>query len=83
MGLGNGIVSIRSKTGEEKIRIERPGGSQSGIWAVAWNPVPEDGVGNETNTYYFYHYFSKVNNNRGVMSTHCIFYKVNLLLALS
>ena len=37
------MVSIRSKSGEEKLRIDRTGGgSQSGIWAVAWNPVPED-----------------------------------------
>ena len=68
MGLGNGIVSIRSKSGEEKIRIERPGGSQSGIWAVAWNPVPEDGVGNETNTISITTY-SKVSNNRVVIPT--------------
>jgi intraflagellar transport protein 122 len=26
LGLGSGVVSIRTKTGEEKIRIERPGG---------------------------------------------------------
>merc|ERR1712008_462221 len=44
LGLGNGIVSIRNKIGEEKMRIERTAnGSQSGIWALAWNPHPEDG----------------------------------------
>ena len=33
LGLGNGIVSIRNKIGEEKMRIERTAnGSQSGIW---------------------------------------------------
>ena len=37
-------MSIRNKIGEEKMRIERTAnGSQSGIWALAWNPSPEDG----------------------------------------
>ena len=49
LGLGNGMVSIRNKIGEEKMRIERsatattPGSHQSGIWAVDWNPNPEEG----------------------------------------
>lgn len=43
LGLGNGTVSIRNKNGEEKMRIERANGPQSGIWAVAWNPNPEEG----------------------------------------
>lgn len=42
LGLGNGIVSIRAKNGDEKIRIERPNGTQSGIWALAWNPGGEE-----------------------------------------
>ncbi|KAK7866290.1 hypothetical protein R5R35_007119 [Gryllus longicercus] len=42
LGLGNGVVSIRNKNGEEKGKIERPGGSQSPIWALAWSPSKED-----------------------------------------
>ena len=44
LGLGNGIVSVRNKIGEEKIRIDRnTGDKQSGIWGVSWNPNPEEG----------------------------------------
>lgn len=42
LGLGNGLVSIRSKAGEERVRIERPGGHQSAIWALSWNPGSEE-----------------------------------------
>lgn len=42
LGLGNGVVSIRGKAGEEKIRIERPNGPQSAIWALEWNPSSEE-----------------------------------------
>lgn len=38
MGLANGVVSIRNKAGEEKSKIERPGGPNSPIYALAWNP---------------------------------------------
>uniref|UniRef100_A0A3Q1IH06 Intraflagellar transport protein 122 homolog n=1 Tax=Anabas testudineus TaxID=64144 RepID=A0A3Q1IH06_ANATE len=38
LGMMNGVVSIRNKNGEEKVRIERPGGSSSPIWSIAWNP---------------------------------------------
>jgi hypothetical protein len=34
----NGVVSIRNKNGEEKVKIEQPGGSSSPIWSIAWNP---------------------------------------------
>nr|XP_025045311.1 intraflagellar transport protein 122 homolog isoform X2 [Pelodiscus sinensis] len=34
----NGIVSIRNKNGEEKVKIERPGGSLSPVWSICWNP---------------------------------------------
>lgn len=34
----NGVVSIRNKNGEEKVKIERPGSSSSPIWSLAWNP---------------------------------------------
>lgn len=38
LGLMNGIVSIRNKAGEEKSKIERPGGANSPIYSLAWNP---------------------------------------------
>ncbi|XP_074986385.1 intraflagellar transport protein 122 homolog isoform X1 [Caretta caretta] len=34
----NGIVSIRNKNGEEKVKIERPGGSLSPVSSICWNP---------------------------------------------
>lgn len=42
IGLSNGVVSIRGKLGEEKNRIERPGGFQSAIWALSWNPGTDE-----------------------------------------
>uniref|UniRef100_A0A674MN24 Intraflagellar transport protein 122 homolog n=1 Tax=Takifugu rubripes TaxID=31033 RepID=A0A674MN24_TAKRU len=36
LGMINGVVSIRNKNGEEKVKIERPGASP--IWSIAWNP---------------------------------------------
>ncbi|KAK3882424.1 hypothetical protein Pcinc_013198 [Petrolisthes cinctipes] len=44
LGLANGIVSIRNKMGEEKMRIERPGGVNSPIWSIAWNPAKDEPV---------------------------------------
>lgn len=38
LGMVNGVVSIRNKNGEEKVKIERPGGSSSPIWSITWNP---------------------------------------------
>jgi intraflagellar transport protein 122 len=38
LGMGNGTVSIRGKSGEEKVRIERPKGHNSAVWCVAWSP---------------------------------------------
>ncbi|NWW40203.1 IF122 protein, partial [Panurus biarmicus] len=38
LGMFNGIVSIRNKNGDEKVKIERPGGSTSPIWSICWNP---------------------------------------------
>nr|XP_026691357.1 intraflagellar transport protein 122 homolog [Ciona intestinalis] len=37
LGLFNGVISIRSKMGEDKIKIERPGGSLCPIWKILWN----------------------------------------------
>lgn len=42
LGLANGSVSIRNKAGEEKGRIDRPGGSQTPIWSLAWSPIREE-----------------------------------------
>ncbi|KAL0279839.1 UNVERIFIED_CONTAM: hypothetical protein PYX00_001315 [Menopon gallinae] len=42
LGLANGTVSLRNKAGEEKGRIERPGGAQTPIWSIAWSPVREE-----------------------------------------
>ncbi|XP_062855232.1 intraflagellar transport protein 122 homolog isoform X3 [Trichomycterus rosablanca] len=38
----SGVVSIRNKNGEEKVKIERPGGSSSPIWSIAWNPSKDE-----------------------------------------
>ncbi|XP_077849684.1 intraflagellar transport protein 122 homolog isoform X15 [Macaca mulatta] len=42
LGMFNGIISIRNKNGEEKVKIERPGGSLSPIWSICWNPSREE-----------------------------------------
>ncbi|KAJ6668283.1 hypothetical protein lerEdw1_015660 [Lerista edwardsae] len=38
LGMFSGVVSIRNKNGEEKVKIERPGGSLSPVWSISWNP---------------------------------------------
>ncbi|XP_052577967.1 intraflagellar transport protein 122 homolog isoform X1 [Peromyscus californicus insignis] len=40
--MSNGVISIRNKNGEEKVKIERPGGSLSPIWSICWNPSREE-----------------------------------------
>ncbi|XP_036036612.1 intraflagellar transport protein 122 homolog isoform X3 [Onychomys torridus] len=42
LGMSNGVISIRNKNGEEKVKIERPGGSLSPIWSICWNPSREE-----------------------------------------
>ncbi|XP_042655509.1 intraflagellar transport protein 122 homolog isoform X4 [Tyto alba] len=42
LGMFNGIVSIRNKNGEEKVKIERTGGTSSPIWSICWNPSREE-----------------------------------------
>ncbi|KAI8823543.1 WD40-repeat-containing domain protein [Fimicolochytrium jonesii] len=37
LGLFNGHISIRSRSGEERLRIER---GDSPVWSIAWNPSP-------------------------------------------
>ncbi|XP_050096761.1 intraflagellar transport protein 122 homolog [Anopheles aquasalis] len=43
LGLANGTISIRNKAGEEKIKIDRPGGANSPIFGLAWNPPATSG----------------------------------------
>ncbi|XP_009947411.1 PREDICTED: intraflagellar transport protein 122 homolog [Leptosomus discolor] len=38
----NGVVSIRNKNGEEKVKIERTGGASSPIWSICWNPSRDE-----------------------------------------
>lgn len=38
LGFFNGTVQIRDKNGEEKLKIERPDGSNSPVWCVQWTP---------------------------------------------
>ncbi|KAL1516943.1 hypothetical protein ABEB36_000771 [Hypothenemus hampei] len=40
LALNNGVISIRNKLGEEKGKIERPGGGA--IWAIAWSTFKGD-----------------------------------------
>ncbi|XP_021265145.1 intraflagellar transport protein 122 homolog isoform X1 [Numida meleagris] len=34
----NGVISIRNKNGDEKVKIERTGVTSSPIWSICWNP---------------------------------------------
>jgi len=40
IGLFNGLISIRNKVGDEKVRIERPGGHP--VWTLSWNPGKDE-----------------------------------------
>lgn len=40
LALNNGVVSIRNKLGEEKGRVERPGGAA--LWAISWSTYPQE-----------------------------------------
>ncbi|KAJ8301312.1 hypothetical protein KUTeg_021173 [Tegillarca granosa] len=42
LGLYNGLVSIRNKTGEEKVKIERPNAATSPVWSLQWNPSRDE-----------------------------------------
>ncbi|XP_069499548.1 intraflagellar transport protein 122 homolog isoform X1 [Ambystoma mexicanum] len=42
LGMFSGIVSIRNKNGEEKVKIDRPGGSLSPVWSISWNPSKDE-----------------------------------------
>ncbi|XP_031411490.1 intraflagellar transport protein 122 homolog isoform X3 [Meleagris gallopavo] len=34
----NGVISIRNKNGDEKVKIERAGAASSPVWSICWNP---------------------------------------------
>ncbi|XP_041457748.1 intraflagellar transport protein 122 homolog isoform X2 [Lytechinus variegatus] len=44
LGLYNGCITIRTKNGEEKHKIERPNGGLSPIWSLQWNPSKDESV---------------------------------------
>ncbi|XP_065186273.1 intraflagellar transport protein 122 homolog [Sycon ciliatum] len=37
LGHQNGLISIRNKVGDEKVKIERPGNSP--VWSLSWHPT--------------------------------------------
>jgi len=52
LGFFNGIIQIRDKNGEEKLKIERPEASNSPVWSLEWNP-------SKLYCIYFYFYIIK------------------------
>ncbi|XP_060164570.1 intraflagellar transport protein 122 homolog isoform X5 [Globicephala melas] len=42
LGMFSGVISIRNRNGEEKVKIERPGGSLSPLWSICWSPSREE-----------------------------------------
>ncbi|XP_065701587.1 intraflagellar transport protein 122 homolog isoform X2 [Patagioenas fasciata] len=42
LGMFNGVVSIRNKNGDEKVKIERAGGASAPIWSICWNPSRDE-----------------------------------------
>ncbi|XP_049608831.1 intraflagellar transport protein 122 homolog [Syngnathus scovelli] len=42
LGMMNGVVSIRNKNGEEKVKIDRSGSSSTPVWSIAWNPSKDE-----------------------------------------
>ncbi|KAK7101404.1 intraflagellar transport protein 122 homolog isoform X1 [Littorina saxatilis] len=42
LGLYNGLVSIRNKVGEEKVKVERPQATLAPIWSLSWNPNKDE-----------------------------------------
>jgi intraflagellar transport protein 122 len=38
LGYFSGIVQIRDKNGQEKIKIERPDAANTPIWSIEWSP---------------------------------------------
>uniref|UniRef100_A0A8C3M0H9 Intraflagellar transport protein 122 homolog n=1 Tax=Chrysolophus pictus TaxID=9089 RepID=A0A8C3M0H9_CHRPC len=42
LGMFNGVISIRNKNGDEKVKIERTGAASSPIWSICWNPSRDE-----------------------------------------
>ncbi|XP_067611641.1 intraflagellar transport protein 122 homolog isoform X2 [Pseudorca crassidens] len=42
LGMFSGVISIRNRNGEEKVKIDRPGGSLSPLWSICWSPSREE-----------------------------------------
>uniref|UniRef100_A0A8C2UEY9 Intraflagellar transport protein 122 homolog n=1 Tax=Coturnix japonica TaxID=93934 RepID=A0A8C2UEY9_COTJA len=42
LGMFNGVISIRNKNGDEKVKIERTGAGSSPIWSICWNPSRDE-----------------------------------------
>ncbi|XP_042679497.1 intraflagellar transport protein 122 homolog isoform X1 [Centrocercus urophasianus] len=42
LGMSNGVISIRNKNGDEKVKIERAGAASSPIWSICWNPSRDE-----------------------------------------
>ncbi|XP_048812925.1 intraflagellar transport protein 122 homolog isoform X2 [Lagopus muta] len=40
--MSNGVISIRNKNGDEKVKIERAGAASSPIWSICWNPSRDE-----------------------------------------
>ncbi|XP_010717080.1 intraflagellar transport protein 122 homolog isoform X2 [Meleagris gallopavo] len=38
----NGVISIRNKNGDEKVKIERAGAASSPVWSICWNPSRDE-----------------------------------------
>ncbi|XP_042142808.1 intraflagellar transport protein 122 homolog [Ixodes scapularis] len=43
LGLACGSVTIRGRSGEEIVRIDRPGGVMASVWGVCWSPTRDEG----------------------------------------
>ncbi|XP_035207388.1 intraflagellar transport protein 122 homolog [Stegodyphus dumicola] len=42
LGLISGYISLRGRNGDERVKIERPGGIGSQVWGVCWSPVKDN-----------------------------------------
>uniref|UniRef100_G1NCZ8 Intraflagellar transport protein 122 homolog n=1 Tax=Meleagris gallopavo TaxID=9103 RepID=G1NCZ8_MELGA len=42
LGMFNGVISIRNKNGDEKVKIERAGAASSPVWSICWNPSRDE-----------------------------------------
>uniref|UniRef100_A0A8C9FAI8 Intraflagellar transport protein 122 homolog n=1 Tax=Pavo cristatus TaxID=9049 RepID=A0A8C9FAI8_PAVCR len=42
LGMFNGVISIRNKNGDEKVKIDRTGAASSPVWSICWNPSRDE-----------------------------------------